>query len=368
MAARPSARHADPPAAVRSRPAIRDLTGGSGYAIEWDVRTIYDFVISLSEDAGSTDDLPEPDRTWLAEHQAALRAEIGEPVELYATELCTVLAGLAVDRPEVRDAADFVGLVNALDDETIVRVLLSETLRNPETAPIAERALAGDEAAIDELAERHGMHEPAKREVHRLLFGRPGDTIDGARGVLAAWLPHFREVEDRVLRMIRRDHEARAADRATLAPVDLVEKTTGGIRWLSERATRRVILAPSYFARPYNYLLAADDWRLFGYPIADAALDASDPLAPPQAVVRLHRALGDETRLRILKLLSTRDWYLSEIAQQLELSKPTIKHHLALLRSAGLVTLTEEGALSYYSLRRPRLDDASTELRRFLIG
>ena len=58
----------------------------------------------------------------------------------------------------------------------------------------------------------------------------------------------------------------------------------------------------------------------------------------------------------------------TEIASQLELSKPTIKHHLALLRAAALVTVTEEGGLTYYSLRRPRLDDASVELKRFLIN
>ena len=83
-------------------------------------------------------------------------------------------------------------------------------------------------------------------------------------------------------------------------------------------------------------------------------------------MLRLHRALGDDTRLRILRLLKDRDWYLTEIAERLELSKPTIKHHLAQLRAAGLVTLTEEGGLSYYSLRRDRLEDATSELVRFL--
>jgi DNA-binding transcriptional ArsR family regulator len=129
-----------------------------------------------------------------------------------------------------------------------------------------------------------------------------------------------------------------------------------------------VVLAPSYFSRPYNFIMAASDWRFFGYPVSDDALEANDPLAAPQSVVRLHRALGDETRLRILKLLAGRDLYLTEIAQQLDLSKPTIKHHLALLRSAGLVTITESGTVVYYSLRRNRLDDASADIKRFLIG
>ena len=128
------------------------------------------------------------------------------------------------------------------------------------------------------------------------------------------------------------------------------------------------MLAPSYFSRPFNYLLAGPDWRFFGYPVADNALEVTDPLAPPPQVLRLHRALGDDTRLRILKLLAERDLYLTEIAQQLELSKPTIKHHLAQLRAAGLLTIVESGAVVYYSLRRARLDDATVDLKRFLVG
>jgi len=90
-------------------------------------------------------------------------------------------------------------------------------------------------------------------------------------------------------------------------------------------------------------------------------------LAPTDWINRF-RALGDETRLRILKLLATKDLYLTEIAQHLELSKPTIKHHLSQLRVAGLVTVVESGQVMYYALRRDRLDDASSEIKHFLVG
>ena len=83
-------------------------------------------------------------------------------------------------------------------------------------------------------------------------------------------------------------------------------------------------------------------------------------------VAKYFRGLGDPTRLRILKLLADRDWYLTELATQLEFSKPTIKHHLAQLRAAGLVTVTEEGSLTYYSIRRERLEEAGLELGRYL--
>ncbi len=91
-----------------------------------------------------------------------------------------------------------------------------------------------------------------------------------------------------------------------------------------------------------------------------------DETAPPPALVRLHRALGDESRLRILHLLRERDMYLTELAQQLEVSKPTMKHHLAQLRAAGLVTVTDQGSMTYYSLRRDRLAQADDEIRNYL--
>jgi DNA-binding transcriptional ArsR family regulator len=349
---------------------VRDLVGGAApaIAVEWDVRPVYDLVFSLSDDAGATGDLPSADRRWLTEHKAELRQRVGDAVAIYGDELCVTLAGLAVDRPDVRTAAEFVDLVHETPDRTVLQLILGHDLRNPETRELAERSLDGDVEAIEELLDKHAeFHTADKRERYAMIYRSPRTVLGPARGVLAAWLEHFAQIEDRVSAMLQRDFESRAEDRRTVDGPELIERTTGGIRFVSEPGIRRVILAPSYFSRPYNFLLGSDDWRLYGYPISDAALDENDPLAPPAAVVRLHRALGDDTRLRILRLLRDRDLYLTEIAQLLELSKPTVKHHLALLRSAGLVTLTEEAGLTYYSLRRDTLDDASSELKRFLL-
>ena len=353
------------------RAIVRDFSrsGAAPYEVEFDIRTLYDFVFSLSDDAGSTDDLPATDRTWLSDAKTALRARTGPALDLYGIELCVVLAGLAVDRPDVRDAAGMVALLDELDDAAIARSVVSDDLHDPERRRLAERAMAGDEAAIDVLVSSLAdSHSPEKVARIRSIYRDPTSIVASARKVLAEWLPLFQPIEGRIAAMIRRDVDARAGAIATLRPTDLIEATTGGIRWLAEPGIRRVILAPSYFARPYNFVFGGEDWRMFGYPIADEALDAGDPLAPPAAVVRLHRALGDDTRLRILRLLAGRDHYLTEIASALELSKPTIKHHLALLRAAGLVTLTEEGGLSYYSLRRGTIEANGAGLIDYLLG
>ena len=166
--------------------------------------------------------------------------------------------------------------------------------------------------------------------------------------------------------MLERDVAAHPLEDAARDPIGFVERATNGIRLVPEPKIRRIVLAPSYFGRPYNSLTKVGDVQLICYPIADASLGAADRVTPPAATVRLYRALGDASRLRILRLLAERDRYLTEIANELDLSKPTIKHHLAQLRAAGLITLTQQGNLTYYTLRRDRVEEAGIELRAYL--
>lgn len=337
--------------------------GARAIAIEFDVRTAYDFIVSLSGEV-SPEELVPDDRSWLDAGRARLAAEAGEALGRVGDgEFVWGIGMLAVERPEVRTARDFVDAVAAVSPVVLARTLFCDELQDPTLRPLVESALAGDPAMVDALSSRVGEADPA---IRMELVGRPDAYQRDMLSVLRAWLPVFEEVEGRVDAMIRRDADGRAGDAAVMPPLELIERVTGGIRWLPEPGVRRVILAPSYFARPYNYMLSGDQWRFFGYPIADASLDSADPAAPPQALLRLHHALGDETRLRILRLLAERDWYLTELAQRLGLSKPTVSHHLAQLRAAGLATATEEGTLIYWSLRRDRLEDASRELQHFL--
>jgi DNA-binding transcriptional ArsR family regulator len=368
MAARPATRtvRERPVESAQPRPAVRDLSRGpASFRIDWDVRPAFDFVFSLSGDAGSTDDLPPQDRTWLADAKASMPPEIAtEFKRLFESEVCIHVPIIAIDRPEIRTAADVVAAVTGTPVKDVLLGLFGEGPGDQALQALVGQALDGDQSVLPAIEE---ILPDWKREARLQILREPEETVAELVTVLSWWEGAFTPIESRVTDIIERDYELRAADRATLAPVDLIERTTGGIRWLPEGGIRRVILAPSYFSRPYNFLMNAADWRFFAYPVSDDALEATDPLSAPQAVVRLHRALGDETRLRILKLLAGRDLYLTEIAQQLDLSKPTIKHHLALLRSAGLVTITESGTVIYYSLRRNRLDDASADIKRFLI-
>jgi ArsR family transcriptional regulator, arsenate/arsenite/antimonite-responsive transcriptional repressor len=77
------------------------------------------------------------------------------------------------------------------------------------------------------------------------------------------------------------------------------------------------------------------------------------PLVPPQRdrLVTAFRALGDPTRLEILRLVSSQPQPICvcDIVVRFDVSQPTISHHLKVLREAGLVTVSRRGVWAYYA-------------------
>jgi len=71
----------------------------------------------------------------------------------------------------------------------------------------------------------------------------------------------------------------------------------------------------------------------------------------------LFKALNDPTRREILELLKVKDLTAGEIADQFAISKPSISHHLDLLRQAGLVVSVKEGQFIFYSLNTTVMDE-----------
>ncbi|MCB0717644.1 MAG: winged helix-turn-helix transcriptional regulator [Bacteroidetes bacterium] len=72
----------------------------------------------------------------------------------------------------------------------------------------------------------------------------------------------------------------------------------------------------------------------------------------------LFKALNDPTRRQILEMLRRTDLTAGEIADAFEFSKPSISHHLDLLKQAGLIDATREGQFIRYSLDTTVLDEA----------
>ncbi|HHB77864.1 MAG TPA: ArsR family transcriptional regulator [Saprospiraceae bacterium] len=74
----------------------------------------------------------------------------------------------------------------------------------------------------------------------------------------------------------------------------------------------------------------------------------------------IFKAINDATRRKILEMLKSKDLTAGEIAEAFDISKPSISHHLDLLRRADLVTSVKKGQFICYSLNTTVLDDILT--------
>jgi len=83
-----------------------------------------------------------------------------------------------------------------------------------------------------------------------------------------------------------------------------------------------------------------------------------------EATLRLFRALGDETRLRLLEQLRGGEQCVCDLTDELEASQPRLSFHLKTLKDAGLVTDRKEGRWVYYAIN----PDAFATLERVLGG
>ncbi|HEY7699042.1 MAG TPA: metalloregulator ArsR/SmtB family transcription factor [Vicinamibacteria bacterium] len=80
-------------------------------------------------------------------------------------------------------------------------------------------------------------------------------------------------------------------------------------------------------------------------------------------VSRLFKALGDETRVRIVALLSHEELCVCHLQEALRLPQPHVSRHLSTLRAAGVVASRREGSWIYYRLA-PQMDpECATQLK-----
>jgi ArsR family transcriptional regulator, arsenate/arsenite/antimonite-responsive transcriptional repressor len=80
-------------------------------------------------------------------------------------------------------------------------------------------------------------------------------------------------------------------------------------------------------------------------------------------VSRLFKALADETRLRIVALLSHGELCVCHLHEALGISQPNVSRHLAVLRAAGIVEDRREGKWIHYRLLRQQDPDCERQLR-----
>ncbi|MBU1094633.1 MAG: metalloregulator ArsR/SmtB family transcription factor [Firmicutes bacterium] len=73
--------------------------------------------------------------------------------------------------------------------------------------------------------------------------------------------------------------------------------------------------------------------------------------------VEIFKALGDETRVNVIKILSKENQCACQLLEAFQISQSTLSHHMKLLTDSGLVLARKEGKWVYYRINEEMFTD-----------
>jgi DNA-binding transcriptional ArsR family regulator len=126
-----------------------------------------------------------------------------------------------------------------------------------------------------------------------------------------------------------------------------------------------LVLVPSAYIWPHLGVELDEMLPSIVYPAPFMTVEAR-PRIPPQELLRVLRSLGDDTRLRALRLIAERPRSTQELAQLVRVSESALSKHLRLMAEAGILTTRRHGHYVLYQIVPGRLDAVSSSIAAYL--
>jgi len=273
-------------------------------------------------------------------------------------------------------------LLGQLHQESVVDALLARRLALPEAIaqlPVTKREWLsfielyphdGGAPAAATLQELLDDPEPLRRRVLGYL------TAFWQLSFAATWRALERELGRSRAHIEHLYHQLSFAEfaRTALLRIEVDDKRRqlkairGGYSLPLRRITEAVFMPSAFNDRRYWSAFHEPDGTVFVYfPCFDPSIaldrvranDAARFAEPQIDPAMVFRALGDSTRFALVSLLAERPRTSVELARALGLSKPTVSHHVFLLREAGLLNEQIRGGATTLSVRRATLERLS---------
>ena len=146
------------------------------------------------------------------------------------------------------------------------------------------------------------------------------------------------------------------------SPLDVLIEIKGS--FLEAREYGRYIFCPSHFLHHHNIVSFRDDAALLLFNVNIAKFPSVDAVR----LVNALKALGDGTRLEILRNITHRPTYGKVLAARLGLTGATVSRHLGVLRSADLIEEEKKEGVKFFRLKGESLHWAIEALEEYLTG
>lgn len=237
---------------------------------------------------------------------------------------------------DFENLSDFLQFVNSLREERLKYIAIPYLgLQYEEDRSLLSQ---GEEKAVERLREAT-KDNPFFPDYMTFISEMDTDYLKKhICEVMQGWMKGAVKTEsERLEGMLKRDVQSKEQMKKKLGPEAFVEWATNGVRYLPEPSVTKVIMIPQHIYRPWNVEADLEGVKVFYYPVANESIYPEDPYVPSKKLVQKYKALGDENRLRMLKILTSGGRTLQEMTQEVGMGKTTVYHHLKLLKSARLI-------------------------------
>lgn len=342
-------------------PVERTIDHGTAYELVLGLRMFVDH----EEDPATYAVGPE----WFEQTRERLGRRTLTAIERYSGGheiLFGYLLALAAEAPPPRDGPAFLRLLAETSAAELRRIALGHrlvTYRGDVSRETIAAAAAGDLAARDALLE--GCADWQRGAYEHVLALEADEAKRLLEQAAAGWHEVLFQTEERATaRLLRRSARAAQALSNRLSPTELIDTATRGIHYVPEPGIRRILLVPHVVSRPWSIFTESGDTKIVCYGIAETHVTGDEA---PHTLVATYKALGDDTRLRILRRLADGPATLHELTEITGLAKSTVHGHLLVLRTGGLV-VADISRKTGYRLRRETLAQSAALLETYLEG
>jgi DNA-binding transcriptional ArsR family regulator len=130
----------------------------------------------------------------------------------------------------------------------------------------------------------------------------------------------------------------------------------------------RFIFVPSLDMGPYNSCGATGRIHGLYYSCEAQSIEEGPQEEEMRRLARLHKALGDEQRLRILALLREREMYAQEIVERVRLHQSVVSRHLTFMKAVGLLSERRQNNMKFYTINPDIREELGKTLDLFVPG